>query len=253
MTNIELEQVQSSSSSEVISRISSFAVSVACLLILKHSVCWLPGISCKGVSSVATGPLISSGQTKLSGLSMWWPLCSKITPLMTPSLPWTWRIILPFFHFAWFFSSPTTSTISPMSGTRLVFLLTQWLSNKLCMYLCFHLFHTCCLASFSRLWSVSVFFCLLYLVCVLPPHQLIRVKTCSFPPSLSRYVKGWLFICLFMSTITISSCSKLRVQGAKKIIFTACHSGKLKLAFTSPDIISTSPKNLLFFCYSNSS
>ena len=34
-------------------------------------------------------------------------------------------------------------------------------------------------------------------------------------------------------------------QGAKKIIFTACHSGKLKLAFTSPDIISTSPKSFL--------
>ena len=34
-------------------------------------------------------------------------------------------------------------------------------------------------------------------------------------------------------------------QGTKKIIFTACHSGKLKLAFTSPDIISTSPKSLL--------
>jgi len=33
------------------------------------------------------------------------------------------------------------------------------------------------------------------------------------------------------------------VQGAKKIIFTACHSGKLKLAFTSPDVISTSPKS----------
>ena len=42
-------------------------------------------------------------------------------------------------------------------------------------------------------------------------------------------------------------------QGAKKIIFTACHSGKLKLAFTSPDVIITSPKNVLFFCYSNSS
>ena len=42
-------------------------------------------------------------------------------------------------------------------------------------------------------------------------------------------------------------------QGAKKIIFTACHSGKLKLAFTSSDVISTSPKNVLFFCYSNSS
>ena len=44
---------------------------------------------------------------------------------------------------------------------------------------------------------------------------------------------------------------------------TCCHSGKLKLAFTSSDVISTSPKNLLtsriillisqFFCYSNSS
>ena len=34
-------------------------------------------------------------------------------------------------------------------------------------------------------------------------------------------------------------------QGAKKIIFTACHSGKLKLAFTSPDVISTSPKTFL--------
>ena len=35
------------------------------------------------------------------------------------------------------------------------------------------------------------------------------------------------------------------MQGAKKIIFTASHSGKLKLAFTSPDVISTSPKNFL--------
>ena len=34
-------------------------------------------------------------------------------------------------------------------------------------------------------------------------------------------------------------------QGAKKIIFTACHLGKLKLAITSPDVISTSPKIFL--------
>ena len=34
-------------------------------------------------------------------------------------------------------------------------------------------------------------------------------------------------------------------QGAKKVIFTACHSGKLNLTFTSPNIISTSPKNVL--------
>ena len=35
------------------------------------------------------------------------------------------------------------------------------------------------------------------------------------------------------------------MQGAKKITFTACHSGKLMLAFTSPDVISTSSKNFL--------
>ena len=34
-----------------------------------------------------------------------------------------------------------------------------------------------------------------------------------------------------------------RVQ--RKVIFTACHSGQLKLTFTSPDVISTSPKNVL--------
>ena len=51
-----------------------------------------------------------------------------------------------------------------------------------------------------------------------------------------------------------------RQQGAKKVIFTACHSGKLKLTFTSPNIISTCPPNVLmsrlisqFFCYLNSS
>ena len=37
----------------------------------------------------------------------------------------------------------------------------------------------------------------------------------------------------------------VQLQGAKKIIFTACHSGKMKLAFTSPDIILTSPKSFL--------
>ena len=53
--------------------------------------------------------------------------------------------------------------------------------------------------------------------------------------------------------VSVCSLFVLSAQGAKKIIFTACHSGKLKLAFTSPDVISTSPKNFLFFCYSNSS
>ena len=50
-----------------------------------------------------------------------------------------------------------------------------------------------------------------------------------------------------------------RVQ-RKSFLFTACHSGKLKPTFTSPNIISTSPKNVLmsrlisqFFCNLNSS
>ena len=50
------------------------------------------------------------------------------------------------------------------------------------------------------------------------------------------------------------------MQGAKKIIFTACHLGKLKLTFTSPDVIQLAPKTFWlaelisqFFCYSNSS
>ena len=43
----------------------------------------------------------------------------------------------------------------------------------------------------------------------------------------------------------VNDLTKKASQGAKKIIFTACHLGKLKLAFTSPDVISTSPKNFL--------
>ncbi|CAH3185302.1 unnamed protein product [Porites evermanni] len=36
----------------------------------------------------------------------------------------------------------------------------------------------------------------------------------------------------------------INMERAKKIIFTACHLGKLKQAFTSPDVISTSPKSI---------
>ena len=45
-------------------------------------------------------------------------------------------------------------------------------------------------------------------------------------------------------------------QGAKNVIFTACHSGKLKLAITCPKVISNSPQHFLiwqFFCKLNSS
>ena len=60
------------------------------------------------------------------------------------------------------------------------------------------------------------------------------------------------FILFFQCPVQNDNLLKMRnslivypVQGAKKIIFTACHSGKLKLAFTSPDVISTSPKSFL--------
>ena len=35
------------------------------------------------------------------------------------------------------------------------------------------------------------------------------------------------------------------LSGCKESLFKACHSGKLKLAYTSPNVISTSPKNIL--------
>ena len=41
------------------------------------------------------------------------------------------------------------------------------------------------------------------------------------------------------------SLSPALTQGAKKVVFKACHSGKLKLACTSPNVISTSPKKIL--------
>ena len=50
------------------------------------------------------------------------------------------------------------------------------------------------------------------------------------------------FFSIFISFILIEYPRK---QDAKKIIFTACHSGMLKLAFTSPGVISTSPKTFL--------
>ena len=72
------------------------------------------------------------------------------------------------------------------------------------------------------------------------PHLIILVILLNFLPSL-WYI--WILL-----------------QGAKKVIFTACHSGKLKLTFTGQNIISTSPKNVLmsrlisqYFCNLNSS
>ena len=68
------------------------------------------------------------------------------------------------------------------------------------------------------------------------------------------------FMSAFMSPLKAILKASSDIQSAKKDIFTACHSGKLKLTFTSPNIISTSPKNVLtsrwisqFYCNLNSS
>ena len=47
------------------------------------------------------------------------------------------------------------------------------------------------------------------------------------------------------STLSPRTFKRHLLHGAKKVIFTACHSGKLKLPFTSPNIISTSPQHFL--------
>ena len=45
--------------------------------------------------------------------------------------------------------------------------------------------------------------------------------------------------CIYMN---LDSQSGTYHQGTKKVIFTACHLGKLKLAFSSPNVILTSPQ-----------
>ena len=53
-------------------------------------------------------------------------------------------------------------------------------------------------------------------------------------------------VCSHLRMNPFTSCSGDREdQGAKEVIFTACLSGKLKLAYTSPNIISPSPQNFL--------
>ena len=64
----------------------------------------------------------------------------------------------------------------------------------------------------------------------------------TIPVSQLRYMYNFEFIIFLSGSVREAY---VYMQGAKKIIFTACHSGKLKLAFTIPDVISTSPKNFL--------
>ena len=76
----------------------------------------------------------------------------------------------------------------------------------------------------------------------------------------SQHSKTWIIYNISKSYDCASHCFFGYLQGAKKVSLTACHSGKLKLTFTSPNIISTSPKNVLvsrlisqFLCKLNSS
>ena len=77
-----------------------------------------------------------------------------------------------------------------------------------------------------------------------------------FHVGVSPWVFCWKWVSFFPAVFFLDR----NRQGAKKVIFTACHSGKLNLTFTSPNIISTSTKNVLmsrlisqFSCILNSS
>ena len=87
------------------------------------------------------------------------------------------------------------------------------------------------------------------------------MKTCVLWINLCHLAGKSCGFCLFLffEFIPILILS-LVLQGAKKVIFTAYHSGKLKLTFTGPNVILTSPKSVLmsrlssqFFCNLNSS
>ena len=54
------------------------------------------------------------------------------------------------------------------------------------------------------------------------------------------------FIIVYYCTIhTISTYEGDPAKGDTQVIFKSCHSGRLKLEYTSPNVISTSPKNIL--------
>lgn len=157
--------------------------------------------------------LISKGHTDCIGLSNCFPLCSKITPLATPSAPLTILITFPFFQRPRFFASPRISTISPTSGACASSRFTRWLSMRLWRYSLCHRLHACCLALFSRLWNLvssSSSTSMSSRMCAPWPHMIrFGVKTWSSPLSLSTYVRGRLFMCFSMSITTASSCSSV--------------------------------------------
>ena len=106
--------------------------------------------------------------------------------------------------------------------------------------------------NFSRTKTANVLLWLmsLYLQYLLQVKIKFRLKCFNLPQNSENKPRGLYFSKALCEGLFLEG---LIFQGAKKIIFTACHSGKLKLVLTSHDVISTSPKNFLFFCYSNSS
>ena len=163
------------------------------LWLLKSTCCLLPSWG----SSVFSTARISKGKTSWSGRSIVCPLRNNATPLTTPSLPCTRRTTFPFFHSLRFFSSPTTSTISPTLGVVAVSLFSLWLSIRLWTYSLFQHFHTWALASSNRLLIFISFSASEFLMSstgyASRPHRItFGVSTSSSPPSVSTYVRGWL-------------------------------------------------------------
>ena len=95
----------------------------------------------------------------------------------------------------------------------------------------YYFFH----GNFSSLWAIQFSFPLKKKILACSPQFTSTAETWLIKPSI---------VCLLIEK-KVGWNYEYVPQGAKKIIFTACHSGKLNLAFTNPDVISTSPKNFL--------
>ena len=72
----------------------------------------------------------------------------------------------------------------------------------------------------------------------------IRNPTNDSNPESSSNDKDWNQVLGIRNTRCGDCLGFSYTQGAKKVIFKACHLGKLKLAYTIPNVISTSSKNI---------
>ena len=147
---------------------------------------------------------------------MRFPLCNKITPRTTLSSLHVTDHTLLFIHPPppLFFCSPITRTISPSSGICCFSWFILWLSIRPLMYSLCQRRHACCLALFSRLYSLVTSSSSIPMSansCTFCPYMIMfGVNVSGSSSLLLTYVHGLLLRCFSMSMTTASNCSKVR-------------------------------------------